>query len=259
MRGCQPSAAHTRLKSGPGSPGKPKRGPRQPCRHLRGEGGPSQKGEAGEKEYPAGPGTPLSLFLIVRWDTIPEGASGSIPYGRWGDGWGRTVRQGRVCGTYLDAWKCLRSRRVKTYIAKVKRMTAWWRGMHHPGRASAWRQWPPAPGFLLRGGLGGAQGGGGRLLRVTPWPGAGETLPVGVIWGGRRSLHSHYVLSNLSQFLPAWRLWLRRPGIHTATIPVLFNRSEKSAEPRDKTTVTGISQKVVLGEHRSWISLGQYK
>lgn len=85
------------------------------------------------------------------------------------------------------------------------------------------------------GGLAGAQGGGGRLPRVTPWPGAGETLPVGVIWGGRRSLHSHYVLSNLSQFLPAWRLWLRRPGIHTATIQVPFNCSEKSAEPRDKT------------------------
>lgn len=43
---------------------------------------------------------------------------------------------------------------------------------------------------------------------------------------------------------------------HMVKIQVLFNLSEKPAEPTGKTTITRISQKAVLGEHHSWISLG---
>lgn len=165
--------------------------------------------------------------------------------------WRCTVKQGSVWET-PGCLKVPRSCRVKIYMLKVKRMTAQWRGIHHLGWASAWRQWPPAPAFCCWG---------------RHWV---NSRGHAMAWG-RRDPSCLYNLGRLE--VVALTLWIIKykpvsAGVTSVVQEVRNSHSndpcavqllKKSAKPRDKITATVISQKVVFGEHCSWISLGQCK
>jgi len=72
-------------------------------------------------------------------------------------------------------------------------------------------------------------------------------IPACSILGGRRSLSSHDLISNLSWFWPAWHPWFMSPGIHMVTMQGLFSHLAKLMEARDENTGKDIDQWMVFG------------